>query len=283
MSQYTFNHTVRFVTFSGEEQGLYGSFYYVQESYENDDNIVAALNADMIGYALTREDNTKVKVYDEELSEWITDFTISISQEYSEYLNLQIIPSGISGASDHARFWAAGYHSIFYHEYKFNPWYHTPGDVIANMNPSYATNVTKLILATLAELAQPVILKPPDEPAKPAGETRGKVGEIYNYTTYATDPNGDQLYYLWDWGDGTRSRWLGPYHSGEKIMASHIWNKEGEYEIKVKARDTYNLESDWSEPLTVSMPMTKHGSVFQRFLEKHIEHFPLLERLLSFF
>ena len=50
MSTYTFNHTIRFVTFSGEEQGLLGSKVYAEESYEKGENIVA-LNLDMIGYS----------------------------------------------------------------------------------------------------------------------------------------------------------------------------------------------------------------------------------------
>ena len=49
MSQYTFNHTIRFVAFSGEEQGLIGSRHYAEDAYNNNESIVAVLNADMIG------------------------------------------------------------------------------------------------------------------------------------------------------------------------------------------------------------------------------------------
>ena len=144
LSQFSFNHTVRFVTFSGEEQGLYGSYYYVEESYNNSDNIIAALNADMIGYAETEEDSSKIRIYEDDNSEWLSDFSIEVSQEYYGYIELEVIPSGYSRYSDHYRFWEAGYNAIFYAEYNFNGYYHSPEDTIEHMDISYATRASKL-------------------------------------------------------------------------------------------------------------------------------------------
>jgi len=45
----------------------------------------------------------------------------------------------------------------------------------------------------------------------------------------------------------------GPYASGESVTASHTWTAAGRYDIRVKARDSFGAESDWSEPLTVKM------------------------------
>ena len=55
LSKYQFNHTIKFITFSGEEVGTYGSFTYAREASYRGDNIVAVLNMDMIGYANTTE------------------------------------------------------------------------------------------------------------------------------------------------------------------------------------------------------------------------------------
>ncbi|MCK5030986.1 MAG: Zn-dependent exopeptidase M28, partial [Thermoplasmatales archaeon] len=33
------------------------------------------------------------------------------------------------------------------------------------------------------------------------------------------------------------------------------WDEKGTYDIRVKAKDTKGNESDWSDPLVVSMPM----------------------------
>jgi len=94
-------------------------------------------------------------------------------------------------------------------------------------------------------------------PAKPAinGPSSGQTGNEYTYVCSSTDPNRDQIYYLFEWDDGTESDWLGPYISGEEVTASHSWNSRGSYEIKVKAKDVNGAESDWSDPLPISMPL----------------------------
>ena len=56
--------------------------------------------------------------------------------------------------SDHYYFWEYGYDAVFYAEYNFNDYYHSDEDIIENMNITYATRFSRLILATLAEMAQ---------------------------------------------------------------------------------------------------------------------------------
>jgi hypothetical protein len=91
----------------------------------------------------------------------------------------------------------------------------------------------------------------PDKPAKPSGPTSGKPGEEYTYTTYYSDPEEGQVYYMWDWADGTFSDWIGPYESGETTSATHSWDDLGTYNIRVKAKDINNNETEWSNPLAV--------------------------------
>lgn len=97
---------------------------------------------------------------------------------------------------------------------------------------------------------------PPNKPDKPDGITSGKRGIEYSFTTSATDPEGDNIYYLFDWGDGTTTDWLGPYKSGEKVNASHSWERRGSYEIRVKAKDEYGGQSEWSDPLEIKIKFT---------------------------
>jgi len=95
---------------------------------------------------------------------------------------------------------------------------------------------------------------PPNTPERPTGQTSGEIHIEYTYNTTTTDPNNDQVYYKWSWGDGIISDWLGPFTSGELATAQHTWNTKGSYEIKVKAKDVHGLESDWSDPLPITMP-----------------------------
>jgi hypothetical protein len=65
------------------------------------------------------------------------------------------------------------------------------------------------------------------------------------------DPEGDNVFCLWDWGDGTESGWLGPYASGAEICVTHAWSNEGSFSIRVKVKDEYGAESEWSETFSI--------------------------------
>ena len=91
---------------------------------------------------------------------------------------------------------------------------------------------------------------PPTKPAIPAGRTKGIWNVEYTYTSSSTDPNGDQIYYLFDWDDGT-SDWVGPYTSGQTATATHIWTELGTFEVRVKAKDVWGAGGPWSDPLVV--------------------------------
>jgi hypothetical protein len=125
---------------------------------------------------------------------------------------------------------------------------------------------------------------PPNKPAKPSGTMNGKINIEYSYTSSTTDPDGDQVSYLFDWGDGTNSSWLGPYASGATVTAKHTWTVQGSYQIKVKAKDTSGAVSDWSDPLGVSMPLNLNAplrSALLYILQWLLQRFPFLEKLLE--
>jgi hypothetical protein len=117
---------------------------------------------------------------------------------------------------------------------------------------------------------------PPNKPNKPSGPASGKPNTVYTYSTSTTDPNGNQVYYQWDWGDGSQSNWLGPYNSGATISTTHTWGK-GSYSIKVKAKDTIGAESNWSDPFTITMPKNSAFNPYFTFLQmlrQFFEQFP---------
>ncbi len=94
---------------------------------------------------------------------------------------------------------------------------------------------------------------PPDTPSTPTGPSSGIRNTEYSYSTSTTDFDGDLMFYLWDWDDGSSPVWYGPYSSGETCTQSHIWTDLGTYDIKVKAKDQNNEESDWSNPKTLTI------------------------------
>jgi len=94
---------------------------------------------------------------------------------------------------------------------------------------------------------------PPETPQTPSGIEVGEVNTEYTYTTTTTDPNVDDIEFMFDWGDNTNSGWLGPYKSGAVCSASKSWANKGVYNVMAKARDYNRLESEWSDPLVVTI------------------------------
>jgi hypothetical protein len=111
--------------------------------------------------------------------------------------------------------------------------------------------VMVMVLSTIVVARIGNFQSPPIKPNTPSGPTVGNVGIEYIYCTSTTDPDSDDVYYLFDWGDGTNSGWIGPYASGATLCAGHAWSMKGIFCIKVKAKDISGAESDWSDPLCI--------------------------------
>ena len=97
---------------------------------------------------------------------------------------------------------------------------------------------------------------PPNSPMI-NGPSNGKARTKYEHTVNAIDQDNDYIYYSIDWDDGNIEEWIGPYNSGENVTLSHTWRRQGSYNIKVKATDTWGSQSDWTT-ISISMPKNKY-------------------------
>ena len=107
----------------------------------------------------------------------------------------------------------------------------------------------------------PVENNPPNKPDTPSGPTNVYRLATESYTTLAVDPEDDDIYYQWDWGE-----YLGPWYSlprqsGVPESRAHMWLTLGEHEVKVRAKDIYGAVGEWSDPLTVTVN-SWYGSCF---------------------
>lgn len=94
----------------------------------------------------------------------------------------------------------------------------------------------------------------PDTPVTPSGPTSGRPGMTGTYTTTTVDPENHAVKYGWDWnGDYVVDEWTEYLSSGEVCTVVYTWNRAGSYEVRVKALDTWGLESNWSEMLIVTI------------------------------
>jgi|GEM_PF-3835805 len=81
--------------------------------------------------------------------------------------------------------------------------------------------------------------------------SQGKIREQTTFECSISDPEDDEVYVFVDWGDGQVSEWIGPFESDQVFEISHTWSRQGDYEIKVKAKDRFGLETEF-----VSVPIT---------------------------
>jgi len=110
---------------------------------------------------------------------------------------------------------------------------------------------------------------PPDKPITPTGEVSGRISTQYKYSSSTIDIDGDYVSYFFHWDDGTNSSWLGPYLSNDTCSAFKTWSTVRDYSVKVKAKDEFGAESDWSDPLVVSMPKNiRYFNLFYWFLDR---------------
>jgi hypothetical protein len=93
--------------------------------------------------------------------------------------------------------------------------------------------------------------RPPATPDSPFWISGGIVDEELSCGTSTTDPDGDEIAYEFDWGDGSDLTLSDYYSSGDPAFESHTYTTKGTYEITARAKDNEDLSSDWSPPLTV--------------------------------
>jgi hypothetical protein len=118
---------------------------------------------------------------------------------------------------------------------------------------------------------------PPEMPDI-TGSVSGGAGKKYEYTFTVDEPDKDAVYYYIDWGDDNTEDWIGLYDFGETAKISHVWEEEGNYTIKAKAKDSYGAEGNWSY-FKVTMPHSYNNPFW--WLDGLLDRFPLLHRLLE--
>ena len=116
-------------------------------------------------------------------------------------------------------------------------------------------------------------IKYPPNPPNIKGKINGAYNEEYEYTFSSMDPENVNIYFYIEWGDGDIENFIGPYQSEEEVIINHTYTEEGNYTIRAKAKDIYDIESDWST-LAVSMP--RNQPVIKPFNN-------LLQKLLALF
>ena len=155
LSQYSWDCTLRFALWTGEEQYLLGSGVYAADVKAQNENILGVLNLDMIAWNSVAP-NT-VDLY----ANSAISGSLAMAQTYSNVisaygLNLApnlLVDNWLGYYSDNASFWTQGYPAILaieHYDGDFNAYYHTVNDRLQYLDLDYFANNVKAAIGTLA-------------------------------------------------------------------------------------------------------------------------------------
>jgi hypothetical protein len=102
---------------------------------------------------------------------------------------------------------------------------------------------------------------PPYTPSAPTGAQTGIVGVGYQYTVTPSDPDGNTVFCLFDWGDGTNTT-TALQDSGIQVTASHSWAAAGTYQVRVRATDQKGANSSFSPSLAVIISVNNQATSY---------------------
>ncbi len=162
MASGTWQNTLVFVAFSGEEQGLFGSTALTQRALAEKWEIEAMLNNDTVGASQSGKlkDKKRVRLYSEEsekhnsreLARFIEWTTRGKVKGFSPWLVFR--RDRFQRGGDHTPFANAGFNAVrFVEAIESLDRQHTDKDTIDGIDFSYLANVCRLNLAALQSLA----------------------------------------------------------------------------------------------------------------------------------
>jgi hypothetical protein len=164
-----FNSTIKFICFSGEEQGLHGSIKNAGDAAARGDSIFGVVNLDMIGWV-----GTTYKLTIEGETAWDSIMTV-MADACAEYTSLATEKTFFSFGSDHVPYQDNGFAAFLAieDEYDSYPGYHQISDTLANVSTAQAGDVVRAAVATIAHLAHPVELAVLHAPLASTADTIG--------------------------------------------------------------------------------------------------------------
>ncbi len=163
MSQYEWNKTIVFITFAGEEQGLFGSRAHAKSAKDAKRKVDGVFNNDIIGNDLSGEGRRVtdlVNVYSgdpmDSPSRALARYVREMAERYYPAMKANPVFRGdrFSRGGDHTPFHDLGFAAIrFTTPVENYANQHSPTDTFENASPSYTARVVRVNAAAAASLA----------------------------------------------------------------------------------------------------------------------------------
>ena len=155
--------TIRFIAFSGEEQGLQGSNVYAQRAKSARRPIRAMLNFDQIGYRIAGQGDMDVYLVWYESGEALVALNVDLIQQYTTLT--PVLSTRPRTRSDSYAFASKGYAAVWWLEHDGTPYYHTTSDLLEYIDGAYAAEIARSALALVLTLDKSTV------DVRPAAET----------------------------------------------------------------------------------------------------------------
>lgn len=155
LAAFPLDFTVRFIAFSAEEWGLFGSRAYATAARQAGERILGVINMDMIAYANSLPEDLQIIV--NPASDWLADLYLDAAGNYGPVDATKTVDASFV-YSDHSPFWDMGYPALLAIEDNplNNPYYHQVTDTLDKLDVGFFTSAARASLGLLAELAQPI-------------------------------------------------------------------------------------------------------------------------------
>jgi hypothetical protein len=149
LKEYFFRSTIKFIAFTGEEQGLVGSEHYAAAAQAAGDSILAVVNCDMIAFFDTQY---QIDIESAVFAEWLM---LTLDDATTTYTTLGTDLLYNPWGSDHVPFLQRGFPAVLAIEsdYYAYPCYHETCDTADQNDAAFGAEVTRACLATIAHLA----------------------------------------------------------------------------------------------------------------------------------
>ena len=178
LCKYNFNHTIKFIAFSGEEQGLLGSYAYAKKVYDEQEKIIGVINVDQIGNnSYNKDEPLVIMAYATQPVKWIGLKIDEICKTYD--LGTFIGFRNYHGNSDDKSFDDYGFGAMQLYQASTGISGGGADDDINLVNFSYLTKVTKAIAGGLAKIAELPGIDPFINIEFPKEDTKYIDGKIY--------------------------------------------------------------------------------------------------------
>jgi hypothetical protein len=165
LAEQRFPWSIRFIAWSGEELGLWGSKRYAARALERDERIIGVMNFDMVGFNDLRD---RLELITNPQSLWLVELMRRANERYDVGLQIDVLEDPNAILSDHAPFWVRGYDAVLGIEnylptdnttigvqrgdYRLNTQYHSVADLPDSINWELVARVTRLTVGSLAQL-----------------------------------------------------------------------------------------------------------------------------------